>query len=135
VEVQFHTFFTSALDGGGRLASRPGRFTPRERAPGTHCIGGWVGLRAGLDTVVKKKFLASTDTRTHNHPARSQCYTAELSWLLRLKQRRRNYTDFSFQDESGHIKNKSSYNDILTYVLIMSSKENVDQYTRCEHWT
>jgi hypothetical protein len=32
--------------------SRPGRFTPRERAVGTHWIGGWVGSRAGLDTVV-----------------------------------------------------------------------------------
>jgi hypothetical protein len=26
------------------------RFTPGERTPGTHCTGGWVGLRAGLDT-------------------------------------------------------------------------------------
>jgi hypothetical protein len=29
--------------------SRPGSFTPGERAPGTHCIGGWVDLRAGLN--------------------------------------------------------------------------------------
>jgi hypothetical protein len=36
-------------------ASRPGRFIPRERAPGTHWIGGWVGPRAVLDTVVKRK--------------------------------------------------------------------------------
>jgi hypothetical protein len=36
-------------------ASRPGRFTPRERAPGTHCTEGWVGLRAILDGVVKRK--------------------------------------------------------------------------------
>jgi hypothetical protein len=28
----------SALDGGEWSASRPGRFTPRERAPGTHWI-------------------------------------------------------------------------------------------------
>jgi hypothetical protein len=34
---------TSALDGGEWLASSPGRFTLRERAPGTHWIGGWVG--------------------------------------------------------------------------------------------
>jgi len=34
---------TSALDGGEWSASRPGRFTPRERAPGTRWIGGWVG--------------------------------------------------------------------------------------------
>jgi hypothetical protein len=29
------------LDGGEWSASRPGRFTPRERAHGTHRIGGW----------------------------------------------------------------------------------------------
>jgi hypothetical protein len=37
---------TSALDGGAWSASRPGHFTPRERAPGTHWIGGWVDPRA-----------------------------------------------------------------------------------------
>jgi len=43
---------TSALDGGEWSASCPGHFTHRERAPGTHWIGGWVGPRVGLDTVV-----------------------------------------------------------------------------------
>jgi len=43
---------TSALDGGEWSASRPGRFTPRERARGTYWIGGWVGPRAVLDAVV-----------------------------------------------------------------------------------
>jgi hypothetical protein len=47
-------FFTSALDGGEFSASRTGRFTPRERAPGTHWIGGWVGPRDVLDPVVRK---------------------------------------------------------------------------------
>jgi hypothetical protein len=46
---------TSALDGGEWSASRPGRFTPKEGALGTHWIGGWVGPRAVLDAVVKKK--------------------------------------------------------------------------------
>jgi hypothetical protein len=45
---------TSALDGGEWSASRSGRFTPRERAPGTHFIGGWVGPKAVLDAVVKR---------------------------------------------------------------------------------
>jgi hypothetical protein len=45
---------TSALDEGEWSASRPGRFTPRERAPGTHWIGGWVGPGAVLDAVVKR---------------------------------------------------------------------------------
>jgi hypothetical protein len=47
---------TSVLDGGEWSASRPGRFTSRERAPGTHWIGGCVGPRAVLDAVVKRKF-------------------------------------------------------------------------------
>jgi hypothetical protein len=46
---------TSALDGGKWSASRPGRFIPRERAPGTHWRGGWMGPRAVLDAVVKRK--------------------------------------------------------------------------------
>jgi hypothetical protein len=46
---------TLELDGGEWSASRPGRFTPRERAPGTHWIRGGVGPRAVLDAVVKRK--------------------------------------------------------------------------------
>jgi hypothetical protein len=47
--------FTSVLDGGEWSASRPCRFTPRETAPVTHWIGGWVSPRAVLDAVVKRK--------------------------------------------------------------------------------
>jgi hypothetical protein len=50
---------TVALGGGEWSTSRPGHFTPRERAPGTHWIGGWVGPRAILDTVVKRKIPGS----------------------------------------------------------------------------
>jgi hypothetical protein len=46
---------TSALDGGEWSASRPGRIIPRERDLGNHWIGGWVGPRAGLDAVLKRK--------------------------------------------------------------------------------
>jgi hypothetical protein len=53
-----YSFTTSALDGGEWSASRPGRvFTPGERTPGTHCTGGWVGPRAGLDTEDRGKIL------------------------------------------------------------------------------
>jgi hypothetical protein len=50
---------TSALDGGVWSAWRPGRFTPKERARGIHWIGGWVGPRAVLDAVVKRKIPSS----------------------------------------------------------------------------
>jgi len=46
---------TSALVGGEWAASSPGRFNPRIRARGTHCIGEWMGPRAVLDTVVNRK--------------------------------------------------------------------------------
>jgi hypothetical protein len=50
--------FSTTLDGGESSASRPGRaFSPGERTPGTHCTGGWVGPRAGLDTEARGKIL------------------------------------------------------------------------------
>jgi len=55
MEVQLHTFLTSALGEGEWSASRPDHFTFRERDPGIHWIGGWVGLRPLLDAVVKRK--------------------------------------------------------------------------------
>jgi hypothetical protein len=48
-------FLTSALDGCEWSASRTGRFIPREIAPGSQWIGGWVGPRAGLDRIEKRK--------------------------------------------------------------------------------
>jgi hypothetical protein len=50
-------FLTSALLVHEWPASRPGPFTPRERAPSTLWLGGWVGPRACLENVVEWKFL------------------------------------------------------------------------------
>jgi hypothetical protein len=50
MEVHLHALLTSALDAGELSALRPGRFTP-----GTHSIRGWVGPRAGIDAVAKRK--------------------------------------------------------------------------------
>ena len=44
----------------------PAVLYPRER-PGTHCTGGWVGLRAGLDGEKSRP----TGIRSPDHPARS----------------------------------------------------------------
>jgi hypothetical protein len=43
------------MDVSGQLHA-PAALPPGERAPGTHWIGGWVGPRAVLDAVVKRKF-------------------------------------------------------------------------------
>jgi hypothetical protein len=73
VDVQIHIFLTSALAGGEWSASRPGRFTPRERASGTHWIEGWVDPRAGVDDLEKRKFLTlpGLELRPLSRPARS----------------------------------------------------------------
>jgi hypothetical protein len=56
VNVYIHIFYL-ALAGGEWSASRPCRFTPGERAPGTHWIGGWVDPRAGLEDEENRIFL------------------------------------------------------------------------------
>jgi hypothetical protein len=57
MDVYIQIFLISALVGGESSASRPDRFTPGERAPATHWIGGWVGPTVGLEDVEKRKFL------------------------------------------------------------------------------
>jgi hypothetical protein len=57
VDVQIHISLILALVGGEWPASHHCCFTPRERAPTTHWMGGWVGPGAGLDDVEKRKFL------------------------------------------------------------------------------
>jgi hypothetical protein len=66
VAVKIHVFLTLVLDGGNWSASSPGRFTPGERAAGTHRKGGWVGPRARLDAVANRKdpFSAPAGNRT-----------------------------------------------------------------------
>jgi len=49
VVAWLHAFLSSA--------SRPGHFTPGVRAPGTYCMGGWVGPRAALDAVALMRSL------------------------------------------------------------------------------
>jgi hypothetical protein len=81
---------TSALDGGEWSDSRTGRFTPRERAPGTHWIGGWVGPRAVLDAVVKRKIPSPRRKSNHRtpifNPVAQRCTTEPSRLLLMLQQ-------------------------------------------------
>jgi len=45
---------TTTLEGGDVSVSPLAALYPRER-PGTHCTGGWVGPRAGLDRCGKSR--------------------------------------------------------------------------------
>jgi hypothetical protein len=55
-------------------------FSPGERTPGTHCTGGWLGPRAGLDTDATRKVLVTLpgiEPRSPGSPFRTQT----LYWL------------------------------------------------------
>jgi hypothetical protein len=71
-----YSFLTSALDGGEWSDSRPGRFTPRERATGTHWKGGWVGPSAVVDAIVKRKIPSPLRKSNSKNPDRPACSPA-----------------------------------------------------------
>jgi hypothetical protein len=49
----------------------PVALPPRKEPPGTHWIVGWVGPRAGLDLVMKRKIPCPCPDSNPDHPARS----------------------------------------------------------------
>jgi hypothetical protein len=58
----------------------PAALYPRGKDPGTHCTGGWVGPRAGLDTEVRGKNQGSNPNRPVVQPV-ARHYT---NWATRL---------------------------------------------------
>jgi hypothetical protein len=68
VEVSSTHSLTAALDGGEWSALRSGRVTPMKRVPGTHWTGVWVGPRAVLDAVVKRKIPSPPRESNHRNP-------------------------------------------------------------------
>jgi hypothetical protein len=66
---------------GEQSASRSGRLTPRERAPGSHRIGGWVDPRAGLDAMVRRKIPSTCQDSNLRSSSLLQCYTTNISRL------------------------------------------------------
>lgn len=87
--IKHHTWrymvdlLTLALDRGGQSVSRPDRFKPKERAPGTHCIVGWVGPTVGLDTGGKRKF--SCPSRAWSPSIQPvACLYINWAWLVTL---------------------------------------------------
>jgi hypothetical protein len=68
---------TSALDGVTGQRHAPAVLSPREWTPGTHLIGGWAGLRAGLDTQARGIILSF---HRESSPACPVC-SETLYWL------------------------------------------------------
>jgi len=78
VEVWLYSFLISALDGGKWSTSHPGGVIP-ENNPCTHLVGNWVGLRAGLGVLKKRKifYLCLVSNLGPSFPYR------ELKWRLK----------------------------------------------------
>jgi hypothetical protein len=53
----FYSFLTSALDGVNGQHHAPAVLYLKGKDPGTHWIGSWVGLRAGVDTEARGKII------------------------------------------------------------------------------
>jgi len=81
IEVWTHAFLTSALDRGEWSVSRPGHFSPVERASGTHWIGGWAGPRTGLYAVVVGGGGGLCRKSTPGPAAHSISYLKTLFWI------------------------------------------------------
>jgi hypothetical protein len=65
-----YSFSTSVLDGVSGE-----RHAPAALYPQAHCAGGWVGLRAGLDTEARGKILlplSGIEPQSPGRPLRSQ---------------------------------------------------------------
>jgi hypothetical protein len=58
MEFYIHTLLTSVLDGGEWSASCSGHCTTNKRDSSTHWRGVWVGPRASLNMVAKRKIPA-----------------------------------------------------------------------------
>jgi hypothetical protein len=75
-----YSFLASAPDGVSSQPRTPAALCPREdaeRTSGTHWVGGWVGLRAGLDTEARGEILYLCRESNAVRPGYSQA----LYWL------------------------------------------------------
>jgi hypothetical protein len=72
MEVQLHTLLSLALDWGVLSASGTRYFTPRERFPSTHWIGGYMIPLAGLGAVPKRKISLTVLWIEPGHAAHSE---------------------------------------------------------------
>jgi hypothetical protein len=78
VEVQLHAFFELGTRWRWVVSFTPRPLYPQEKSLWYHWIGGWVGLRAVLDEVVKRKIHSprrESNPRTQIIQAVAQHYT------------------------------------------------------------
>jgi len=81
MDVVLCVLLHSTVGGGEWSASSPGRFTPGERAPGAHIIGGWVGHTVSLEAVaMRNNSLSCWEYNPGRPPRSSVTKLTELTW-------------------------------------------------------
>jgi hypothetical protein len=88
----------SALDEDELSTSLPNRFNPRARAICTHWIGGWVGPRAGLDSVQHTIMYFPCQESNPARPARSPSLY-RLSYSGSTKMRKQKFFSTSLRPD------------------------------------
>jgi hypothetical protein len=89
-----YSFLTSALDGRERSASRSGRALPSGKDPRYPCTGGWVNLRACVDTEARGKIFCLC---LGSKPGRPEVRTA-ITFALVMEVVRTSETSIHFYD-------------------------------------
>jgi hypothetical protein len=62
----------------------PTALNPEERTPGTHCTGGWVGPRTGLDTEARGEILCLCRGSNLDRPVVQPVARHYTDWAIRL---------------------------------------------------
>jgi hypothetical protein len=105
-EVQLLLFLNLGTRRGWVVSITPRpRFTPGQRAPGTHCTGGCVGPSAGLDAEVRGKILCLCRGSNPGRPVRSQTLHWLCKWLKssrRMRLKDKDYARWTWRDGEGN---------------------------------
>jgi hypothetical protein len=126
-----YSLFIWTLEGGEWSASRPAALCPRERTAATHWTGGWVGLRAGLNTEARGKILFLCTGPNHGRPVCSQT----LYWLS-YPSSPRGYTGLRNNDSLMMEATSSSETLTSTYNTTRrrNSEDHLQHLHRCENY-
>jgi hypothetical protein len=101
----------------------PAAFSPGERDPGTHWIGGWISPRAEVDAVKERKSLASVGIRLQflGYPAHSLVTELFCLYIRRTLLKRKLF----------HVSNIHQKRKRPNFFLIIHNIVNADSFILC----
>jgi DNA-dependent RNA polymerase auxiliary subunit epsilon len=102
-----------APGGGEWSSSLPGLFNPREIAPGTYWIEGWVGPSAVLDAMVNRKIASH---RQKSNPRTVECYFKMSRSTTRRHNTENLYSNLHHHENLKIRKKKENYNFIYIFL-------------------